>query len=122
MRKIEFRGKKTSGDWVYGVPIQCHDGGDWQICTNAYKYTVNPQTIGQYTGLTDKNGKKIFEGDILCGYWHTTVAIYYDECCCQFRAKKGELNRPIDYFCGYPVQFEVIGNIYNNPELLNNVK
>lgn len=127
MREILFRGKGNKkyndGDWYYGVPIQCDDG-DWQICTNCSKRTVIAKTIGQYTGLTDKNSTKIFEGDIV-------------KCISRFDAKDmvvifeaGEFHlvdcqRYKNYMecCGYrqfgTLETEVIGNIHDNPELLS---
>ena len=65
-----------------------------------------------------KNGKKIFEGDIVHGYWNTKFLIFFDLCCLQFRAKLSDgTEKDIDYY-GDSKKIEVIGNIYDSPELL----
>lgn len=121
MREILFRGKGdkkyNGGMWYFGVPIRCYDG-DWQICTNNSKRTVIPETIGQYTGLTDKNGKKIFEGDIvdiLTENEEIGVITWADDEAMFIVDSDGWYANFDNY---YSTEFEVIGNIYDNPELL----
>lgn len=134
MREILYRGKDdtrfNSGGWVYGVPIKDYEG-DWQLCTDCTKITVLPETIGEYTGLTDKNGKKIFEGDVLrikgLDYdynlnfdYTTTVFLVYHEFCVAVQSNIFDF-LPVGFAyetwhnMGYEV--EVIGNIHDNPEL-----
>ena len=73
MREILFRGKQIDyGEWVYG--LLCYNTYN-QLCIQPIEYfpccVVIPESISEFTGLTDKNGKKIFEGDIVAGavYW-----------------------------------------------------
>lgn len=122
-REILFRGKAVNTEkWLYGdlVLYQGHtqiwttdiDGGKWN-------YLVESDTVGQYTGMTDKNGTKIFEGDILQCAWNTKIFLYYDDYHLQFRGKEISTDLhpcEIDYY-GYS-KIEVIGNIHDNPELL----
>ncbi|AHL18715.1 YopX family protein [Listeria monocytogenes] len=144
MREIEFRGKRIdNGEWVYGNLMQFEDSATFifaderkgaSTLTYAHfiinnMHAIDEKTIGQYTVLKDKNGKKIFEGDI--------VAFSEDD----FHV----FNSQVEYFSedGYPAfdikvpstyyfdsnvfsevsmsglyEIEVIGNIHENPELL----
>lgn len=127
MRDIIFRGKQTdNGDWVYGVPTKDGHGETVMVEENTFKCDeyncrsanclyVDENTIGQYTGLTDKNGKRIFEGDIVkikgktryifygsSGFRHTNYGEYADTLENVFTV----------------VDCEVIGNKIDNPELL----
>ena len=147
MREILFRGKysKKSPDWIEG---SFHRDEDTNICEIAYRYykkegetkagiwvygVVDPETVGQYTGLKDKNGKKIFEGDIVRLTdehneieWTAVVV---------FGNPNGEYNwgwqlKAIGEFDGNKdillwvdmeesgAYCEIIGNIYDNPELM----
>lgn len=135
MREILFRGKTEKGEWVYGVPFLEEDRCyiiedlflcDEYACTGAENTTVIPETIGQYTGLIDKNGKKIFEGDIikhhrtLFGADNTDIGtILWDENICKFyRTSKFDTIEKVEIWKDTAIYYEVIGNIHDNPELL----
>lgn len=120
MREILFRGKNAKGEWEYGVPLITGLNSEIAYITqaNSYDCRVDIDTVGQYTGLTDKKGKKIFEGDILKGAWDTIFQVVYDDCYLGFRAKeKYGMHNCIDYY-GLD-RIEIIGNIHDNPELMN---
>ena len=170
-REILFRGKFKDKDCLMFKNLQIHmqDGfiygslivqdDVYYICTSAIKNRISyinngivtmveviPETVGQYTGLTDKNGKKIFEGDILkfndevwescytsCGYeydsWEVenygVVGFDEDRACFDFieykfneNSVEADLHENHDIeFADFISELEVIGNIYDNPEL-----
>ena len=125
MRDILFRGKRVENDeWVYGDLI--HE--PWASCIQVMekdnintfkrtKYSVHKETVGQYTGLTDKNGVKIFEGDVLTldgedGFF----VLEFQEDTARFVMSGDSIVVDFDNFWSYEV--EVIGNIHDNKELL----
>lgn len=121
-REILFRGKhdpKYGVGWCYGVPYTDHDG-DCIMATNISRRVVIKETVGQYTDLTDKNGVKIFEGDILKirdkhqEYFSKVYTAYGVPFCIDI--KIGDYNfQPLAWA---DVSYEVIGNVFDNPELL----
>lgn len=116
MREILFRGKDIKGNWYEGLLAHNIAKDEWYISNKAgisTAYQVRPETIGQFTGLTDKNGTKIFEGDIV-EYEGKRYSINYLPHYARFSAVK-----PNTVFCVFAYQRgEVIGNIYDNPELI----
>ncbi len=127
MRDGIFRGKRTDGGgWTYGyyAPLQREGGRKLHCIADTVSRVfdeVIPETIGAYTGITDKNGEKIYEGDILKGAWNTVLAVYWDKCRLQYRAKVNGIDREIDYY-GNPERLEIVGNIHDNPELIQRNK
>lgn len=132
MRDIEFRGKRTdNGEWVYGYYYKAkYYRTNGELCDyitvprlDEYiipspKYVVDASTIGQYTGLKDRNGTKIFEGDIVKKFWFGKMSIYqiyYDNGLASFIGRASMKITTFDYDSE---EIEVIGNIYDNPELL----
>lgn len=130
MREILFRGK-ASTEWVYGDLRHLNDGRvairkDGEI----YPYEVIPETVGQYTGLKDKNGMVIFEGDILESRasenkedWRRWVVTFYDGSFCFEREipRKYKHKHEQNLLCEDEVKLYglvVIGSIHDNPELL----
>ena len=80
MREIKFRGKTDSGKWCFGYFL--HDGqrGRFVITDGLLEINrVNPDTVGQYTGLKDKNGKEIYEGDVVRSDTYPFSSIQYGE-------------------------------------------
>lgn len=128
MREILFRGKrKSDGKWIEGDLSRCLVVGETHIRRiednlSTTTHRITPDTVCQYTGLTDKNGRKIFEGDVIKHFnqsnddeKYVVGCIKWDQDSCKFvKEKKDGAKYTINNKCTY----EVIGNIFDNPELL----
>ena len=129
MREILFRGKRIDkGEWAEGYFVYCKSEWDDESGRTAeiiphetdriYKGEYNPydvyevdlNTVGQFTGLTDKNGKRIFEGDILSLRTGKPHLVKFEE--------GGFVLTDTAIPFRYADKFEVIGNIHDNPELI----
>lgn len=121
MREILFRGKRTdNGEWVKGFYVCIPDThyimtGKFDSLTNGIinseAYKVDPSTVGQFTGLEDKLGTKIFEGDVIDDLGVEYIVVF-DSDYAQFRGKFDGWNAEISHIAS---RCEVIGNIYDNP-------
>lgn len=130
MREILFRGKREdNGVWIFGSfhkKIESCFIITLPIITSQSK--VDPATVGQYTGLTDKNGKKIFEGDIVvydnspynayCEPIAGEIAWRNGSLCFKYKVWKSASYRSLCSDDFFAAKCEVIGNIHDNPELL----
>ena len=125
MREILFRGKRMyNGEWLAGdLLANKYERPNISPIGDVNCYPVIPETVGQYTGMKDKNGEKIFEGDIVkysttCEIftvaWHGSFAEFViSELQKPNKATRGSKDMYlVNRYC------EVIGNIYDNPELL----
>ena len=135
MREILFRGKRIdNGEWVFGsyefeprrkgafaqTISELDSERHYIVSKKNYEFwEVIPETVGEYTGLTDKNGKRIFEGDILSD-GDDTYKVVFDEGV--FRIENSNYTTGL-YVAIYMEKIgEVIGNVYDNPEMLEDEK
>lgn len=145
MRQILFRGKiiDEPNEWVYGSLVIYPGSDDYIIYSFSGEHIgtfhVDKSTVGQYTGLKDKNGNKIFEGDIIKfeypteamdiyvkdGMFSYTGVVGFEDC--YFSAQRKNENDGTDYLAlsqmRAKVEFqkgtiEILGNVFDNPELL----
>ena len=132
--KVRLDGTPIDSNWVYGCGVFVpNDSGAliYQSMPIFEKHSVYRETLGQYTGLTDKNGVKIFEGDIInirgnSGYYdyksinYNAVVTFIDGAFCAIDVMTEDECAVKRYnFCTKEIEIEVIGNIFDNPELMN---
>jgi uncharacterized phage protein (TIGR01671 family) len=122
MREIKFRGyNRKNNVWLYGfylqnrgahfiVPDEFADGKSWD------DYEIDPATLGQYTGLKDRNGREIYEGDILHDHFcNNRYVVLFDGGSFDVMST---LDKSGNYLSDVVGDIEIIGNIHDNPELM----
>lgn len=128
-REIKFRAKNTKNEWVCGHYAELATQGDYltpSIIDNGFVNVVNPETLCQYTGLTDKNGKEIYEGDVIDDSYISPLSgekiekkyvIEFEDGC--FWAKMIPSHPHGSTYLDFKHKKSVvIGNIHENPELI----
>ena len=134
MRKIKFRGNvKGKCDWVYGSLLVYGDGEHNIHVPRKHNYKLDawnvvPETVGQFTGLTDRNGKEIYEGDIITVNGRYPRVVLWDKMSWSLMPTKFYQDKDFwvmnlqhpgpDWWEKFAGEFEVIGNIHDNPELI----
>lgn len=128
-KEIKFRGKRLgNSEWVYGSYISFNDWIEEEVRHNqiadraGYVYDVDPETIGEFTGLKDKNGREIYEGDIVClgDTKRRTGVIVRSETEPAFVLEVNDT--AFDLYYRNQHRYEVVGNIHDTPELLKTVR
>lgn len=119
-REIKFRGLRTDGKgWVCGFYCNIQDKEHYilETCVLGLAWTeVIPESVGQFTGLKDKNGNEIYEGDVV--FYHGSKGfVFYQNDTCMFLVKF-PINCSQWSFDSMDEEIEIIGNIRQNPELI----
>lgn len=130
MRQFKFRGKsKLDGEWFYGNLFVKDERGRTHISTPTRGcLCIDPNTVGQFTGLLDKNGKEIYEGDIITLKGNYPRVVLWDKMSWALMPTEYyhdevfwvmNLQHPgLDWWEEFADEFEIIGNIHDNPELI----
>jgi len=114
MRIIKFRGKDLNGEWVYGDLHTLCDKPHIHTSPLGRSY-INTDTIGQYTGVNDKHGREIYEGDIV-QFFKMRLKVSWSDTTCSFILENDEML--LDLTEHNSRVCEIIGNIHDNPKLL----